>query len=268
MDYRGKNKEAWEEAYDNRRQDYDRDLVARLSEEEFPYLDPELLFEMKKYEFRGKTCAQFCSNNGRELLNLSKLGLERGVGFDIAGNMVRAANSFADELGLPCSFIETDILEIGEEHYGSFDFGLITIGALTWFRDLHPFFMKVSSCLREGGVLFIHEMHPFCGMLAVRGEDNFEEDEPGRIQNSYFKDEPWVDDSGMNYMTGKEYSSKTFTSFQHTLGSVINAMSDSGLYAVRLKEYERDIAGGMFAALEEKGLPLSYVLVAEKSPGK
>ncbi|HSP47115.1 MAG TPA: class I SAM-dependent methyltransferase [Clostridiaceae bacterium] len=263
MDYIEKNKKAWEQAYENRSDDFDSDIIERLKTEEFPYLDPELLFELREYELKGKSCAQFSSNNGRELLNLYKAGLEKGTGFDIATNMVAAANGFAKELGYDCNFVEANILEIGDEYREQFDYGLITIGALTWLQDVGAYFKVVAKCLKPGGVLFIHEMHPMANMFALNGEDNFDPENPKGLANSYFKDEPWVANDGMNYMTKKEYSSETFTSFAHSMGEIVSAMGDNGLLTIKLREYDRDITTA-FGALEGQGIPLSMVIVAKK----
>ena len=90
--------------------------------EGYLYLDKELVEELGHYDLQGKTIAQFCCNNGRELLSLCKMGAERAVGFDIAENMVSFANEAAEQLRLNCTFVATDILEIAGSYYGMFDY--------------------------------------------------------------------------------------------------------------------------------------------------
>lgn len=94
------NKMAWEEAYDNRKDGWGEDIAAKIKNEGYPFLEKVLINELSDFDFKGKTIAQFCCNNGRELLSLFKMGAECGVGFDIAENMVSFANLTANSFFL------------------------------------------------------------------------------------------------------------------------------------------------------------------------
>lgn len=264
MDYINSNKEAWEEAFDNRREGWGEDIIVRLKNEELPFLEDALAKELNNYDFSSKTIAQFCCNNGRELLSIMKLGASLGVGFDIAENMVSFANNTAKQLGVNCTFIATDILKIDEQFYDKFDYIFITVGAITWFKDLSFLFQKVSSCLKKGGSLIINEMHPVTNMLGMMGEENYDEKVPEKLVNSYFRSEPWIENSGMGYMTGKYYKSKTFYSYSHTFSAILNAISLSGMHVKKLTELDHDIST-CFDNLSNKGIPLSYILVCQKN---
>ena len=110
--------------------------------------------ELRSMDFKGKSAAQFCCNNGRELLSLMQLGAESGTGFDIAENIIAQASETAEKAGISnCRFVSCNILDIDEKYHNSFDFILFTIGAITWFEDLKPLFQKVSDCLKPGGIL-------------------------------------------------------------------------------------------------------------------
>jgi hypothetical protein len=74
MDYIISNKEAWEEAFENRSKDWGKDMCYRLKTEDYPYLEKELIDEIKEFDFANKTVAQFCCNDGRELLSIIKFG--------------------------------------------------------------------------------------------------------------------------------------------------------------------------------------------------
>ena len=143
MNFHASNKMAWEEAFDNRKSGFGENLCEKINEG-YLYLDKELVEELGHYDLQGKTIAQFCCNNGRELLSLCKMGAERAVGFDIAENMVSFANEAAEQLRLNCTFVATDILEIAGSYYGMFDYIFVTVGAVTWFNDLNAFFKKAS----------------------------------------------------------------------------------------------------------------------------
>lgn len=263
MDYTISNKEAWEEAFDNRSKGWGEDISHRLANEEFPFIEKVLARELAGYDLKNKAVAQFCCNNGRELFSIMKFGPAVGTGFDIAENMVSFANSTAKELGINCTFIATDILKIDESFHNSFDFIFITIGALTWFQDLSIFFQKVSACLKQGGFLIINEMHPVTNMLGVSGEENYDENIPNKMVHSYFRKEPWEENSGMGYISGKPYNSKTFYSFSHTYSYIINAITSNNMHVKKLLEFGYDISA-LFSHLDNKGIPLSYLLVSQK----
>jgi len=70
MNYIKSNKEAWEEAFDNRYPNWGENNYKRLMNEELPFFNTDVIRELKNIDFNGKTIAHFCCNNGRELLSL------------------------------------------------------------------------------------------------------------------------------------------------------------------------------------------------------
>lgn len=261
MSYYNKNKEAWEEAFEHRHPGWGEENYRRLVKEELPFFCDDTAKELKQIDFSGKDIAQFCCNNGRELLSLMRLGAKSGVGFDIAENIIEQAVDTAKKAGIQnCDFVACNILDIPEQYNGSFDFVLFTIGAITWFDDLKALFQKVSRCLKPGGILFLHDFHPVMNMLPMPGEPEFDEQRLNQIAYSYFRKEPWIENEGMGYMS-EQYASKTFTSFSHTMSDIINAVCGAGLRIVKFNEYDYDI--GLSEVYDKKGFPLSYLLTAE-----
>ncbi len=263
MDYISSNKEAWEEAFDNRSEGWGDDIPCRIKNEIFPFFEQEMIEVLKRHDLKDKTVAQFCSNNGRELLSLVKnSGAREGVGFDIAENQTDFANKKAGELDINCKFLSCNILDIGEEYFKRFDLILVTVGAISWFKSMNDFISIVSKCLLRDGILIINEMHPVTNMFGVQGEADFDESDPARLINSYFKNE-WIENSGIYYITKKRYESKTFTSYTHPFTKIINAVCKSGMRITRLDEFENDVSG-LFTHLDNKEIPLSFILEAQK----
>ena len=264
MDYIQQNKKAWEEAFENRRDDWGSDIVERIRTKDFAFFNDDMAGVLGRHSFAGKKIGQFCCNNGRELLSLAHSGKAgECTGFDIAENQVAFSREKAAELKLDCRFVATNILDIGVEYREAFDFALITIGALCWFRDLDRFFGVVSRCMKEGATLFINEQHPVCGMLGLPGEDNFNAAHPTELVNSYFEKE-WRDNSGATYLTGKERISEMFISYSHSFGDIFSALLKNGLAIREFHEFDYDISDS-FGQLDHRGLPLSYILAAGKS---
>lgn len=68
------NKMACEEAYDNRKEGWCEDIVEKIKNEEYPFLEKELIDELRHFDLKGKTIAQFCCNNGREKQTITEKG--------------------------------------------------------------------------------------------------------------------------------------------------------------------------------------------------
>lgn len=98
-------------------------------------------------------------------------------------------------------------------------------------------------------------------MLPPPGEDAYDPEHLNRVACSYFKKEPWVENNGMSYIT-PEYHSKIFTNSPHTMSSIINAVVRSGMSIQKLNEYDYDV--GLSDVYNNKGFPLSFILVGEK----
>ncbi len=261
MNQHQNNKKAWEEAFEHRNEGWCDDLPARLRTDDLPYMNPMLKEALQSLDLQGKTIAQFCCNNGRELMSAMQLGAAAGYGFDIAENMVVFAQGIAEQAGLPCRFTATDILDVDPGYNGRFDLVLFTVGAITWFEDLTALFQVVSRCLRPGGVLLLNDYHPFLGMLPIPGEDSYDETDLHRLAYSYFRSEPWYEKDSGGYMADHE-NSHTFTSYSHTMAAIINAAVTAGLQIAGLQEYDQDV--GIAEAYNGMGFPLSFTLKAMK----
>jgi len=264
MDYIQKNKQAWEEAFDNRYAGWGIDIVETIRANDYAYFNSDMADVLRTFSFKDKNVAQFCCNNGRELLSLAcSQKTKKCIGFDIAENQVKFANDKAIELGANCEFVATNILDIGSKYYDLFDYAIITIGALCWFKDLDAFFSVVSRCLKKNSVLIINEAHPVCNMFSLPGDDNFDEKCPTKPVNNYFTKE-WRNTEGMYYITKKEYASKVFIDYSHPASEIFNALIKNKLSIKCFKEYDYDISDN-FEQLNGTGIPLSYILVAVKN---
>lgn len=257
------NKAAWEEAFDNRTASWGADIVRKVQAEDYPFFYEDVKELLRKYDLRGKTVGQFCCNNGRELLSLVKSGkAAKGYGFDIAENQVEFANQKARELQLPCEFKAVNIYDIQNEYLELFDFVIITIGALCWFKDLNRFFEIVAKCMKPTAQILIHEQHPCTNMIATEGDDLFDSKHPLECKFSYFEHE-WTGNQGMFYITQKTYPSKTFTDYTHPMSEIISGMCNNKIVITGMREFDYDISDG-FADIDKQGYPLSVIIQGRK----
>ena len=263
-DYAERNREAWNEVAPIHRQHWKSDLRQAVQSESFSTLSDIERAVFAKLSAQGKTVAQLCCNNGRELISVLKLGAESGTGFDISDEMIKEATLLGSLSHTRCEFVRTHIYDIGETYSGRFDIAYITIGSLGWFHDLDRFFAVVNHILRPGGHLFIYEMHPVLDMLALPGEDAYDPEHELRIAYSYFKSDPFVETNGLDYVGNTQYAAKPAYSFPHTISAVLTALLNSGLALREFTEYGHDISNS-FAFLEKYHmLPMCYTLLAQK----
>jgi ubiquinone/menaquinone biosynthesis C-methylase UbiE len=263
MDYVKENKAAWEEAFDIHQKGWKYDVADKLLEKDFLFLEEEAIAELRSIGLAGKTVAQFCCNNGRELLSLIKMGAQSGVGFDLAENFIQEARRIAAKVNFPCEFTAADVLKIDDHYKAQFDLVLVSIGALCWFDDLTRFFEKVALVLKENGIVVIHEIHPFTNLLAAPGEEAFEQESPEKFTYSYFRKEPMIETNGIDYIGGTQYPSKPFYGFLYTFSDLFNALTHNNISMLKLTEFNHDVSG-MFGHLDRQKVPLSYLLIGRK----
>ncbi|MVO98150.1 class I SAM-dependent methyltransferase [Paenibacillus lutrae] len=261
--YTQSNREAWNEVNPIHQKHNPINLKEAFQAIGFSTLDEHITDTFRRLGLQGKRVAQLCCNNGRELLSLVNLGAQSGTGFDISDHVIEEAKELAETSGLPCTFVRTDVYDIDSTHINQYDLLYISIGALTWLPDLHKFFGIASTLLKKDGMLVIYEMHPLLNMLAMEDEPEFED--PLKIAFSYFKSDPWIANTGIDYVGNTTYESQTNYSFSHTLASIFNAVIQSGINITEYEEHPHDISCIYDHVEKEEKLPMSYTLIGKKS---
>ncbi|MNI12725.1 bifunctional 3-demethylubiquinone-9 3-methyltransferase/ 2-octaprenyl-6-hydroxy phenol methylase [compost metagenome] len=261
--YTESNRNAWNEVNPIHQKHNPINLKEAIQTKGFNALDEHITRTLLQLGLHGKNVAQLCCNNGREVLSMVNLGAQSGTGFDISDSAIEEAQELAKTSGLPCTFVRTDVYDIDSIHSNQYDLIYISIGALTWLPDLHKFFSIASTLLKKDGALVIYEIHPLLNMLAMEDEPEFED--PLKIAFSYFKSDPWINNTGIDYVGNTTYDAQTSYSFSHTLASIFNAIIQSGIHITEYEEHSHDISC-IFTHLEkENKLPMCYTLIGKKA---
>jgi len=263
--YSEKNREAWNEAASVHKKNRKVDYTVLFKNKNYSMLDTTLSSLLNKISLSGRTVAQLCCNNGRELLSIVNTMGASGVGFDISDEFIAEANAIAKSTNLDCRFVRTDIYDLNTEYDNTFDLILFTAGALTWFHDLGRLFELVGRMLKPEGYLVIYEIHPFTNLLAWKDEPVYEAANPYKIVYRYFRNDPWVSDTGADYIGKTTYKSKTFTSFAHKLSDIITAIGSNEIIIKELTEYPHDVSAALESLEKDKIVPLSYTILGQKS---
>lgn len=265
------NRVAWNEVtpihQKSRKDVWDSDLAIEITQPDFNCLEDEEMRMFSSIGLKGKSVAQLCCNNGRETISLKKLGALRAVGFDLSDEAIMEANSYNELSNAGCEFVRCSVYDIGDEYFGQFDIVYMSIGGMTWLKDSMELFSIISHLLKPEGKFVIYDMHPFTDMLSYKGEEGYDVQMPDKAVYSYFRKEPWVESSGLDYYGWKEYDANPCVSFPRKMSEIIMSAIKNGLDIEYFEEFKEDISNG-FEEVERRGLvPLSYSLIAKKRRG-
>jgi len=258
------NREAWNEVTPIHQNARKINLKSEFKNAGFSTLDPKITAKLREIGVEGRRVAQVCCNNGRELLSLINIGAKSGAGFDISDAAIEEAIELKNISKLPAEFIRTDAYDISIEFYNEFDLVYISIGALAWLPELDEFFKIVSRLLKNTGHLVIYEQHPFVYMLAQPGDELYVESDPIKIVHSYFREEPWIDTDGIDYVGKSRYNAKVCYNFTQALSKIINAIIKNDIKLQELNEYPHDISDEFEHLAGQDKLALSYILIGQK----
>ncbi len=254
------NRAAWEEAAPIHRQHNQSDLLEQFRKPGFSCLDAIETERLTALNIAGKSVAQVCCNNGRELLSVKNMGAGRCVGFDGTQGFIDQGRELAAVGGLDVEFVCGDVYDIDEAYTSNFDIVTITIGVLCWMPDLAGFFSVVSRLLKPDGALFIYETHPILDMVEPADASSSVD-----WDYSYFNKEPFVETTGLDYFGGTTYEARPATSFPHTMAEIIMAGVSNGLAVEHFEEFPHHISNTWWNVEESNlGLPMCYTLVLRK----
>ena len=215
---------------------------------------------------------------GLDTLSWARLGADV-VGVDFAPSAVKTAQELAERAGLAAEFVESELYaspEVLADRLGTFDIVYVNLGALCWLPDVAGWARVCAGFLREGGRLYVRDVHPLTQTLddeSASGElrmlyPYFEATEP----QHWVGGEDYADDSAsLEHHDSYEWN--------HSLGEIVTAVIDAGLRVEFLHEQDWTVYRALAWLVEaERGiwrlpdregkadrrLPLMFSLSAKK----
>lgn len=261
--YTEANRKAWNEVMSLHQRVAKEMWNDSFSQPGFVVLDEAEIEMWQQVSLKGKRVVQLLCNNGIELMSLKNMGAGECVGFDISDEAIMEANERAVRCQIDCEFIRSDVYEIGAEHDNHFDIVYIRAGGMGWLPDLQLFFEKAVALLRRGGLIFIHEVHPITDVLPL---GDSEEPESLIFAQPYFKEEPYVEYGGLDYVGNSEhYSNFPQYWFIHTMSDILMSLINNGIDIEYFLESPTALSPN-HRHIEETsaGIPLSYFLIGRK----
>lgn len=134
---------------------------------------------------------------------------------------------------------------------------MITIGVSSWMPDLDSFFAEISKLLAPDGMIFIYEHHSIL-IMREPGQAN----DPVSWELSYFRDDAYIDESGLDYYGGESYEASPNVSFSHKMSDIVMGAINSSLTLDYFEELPKHTLNAWWnVEHSEIGLQMSYVMV-------
>jgi SAM-dependent methyltransferase len=155
-------------------------------------------------------------------------------GLDFSGQAVAVARSLASDLGIPATFVESDVYDAVSAFEGAqFDIVYTGIGALVWLPSVTRWASVVASLLAPGGFVYLLEGHPFVQVLEEAGESLV-------VAADYFDSSGLVEDYPFTYTDGPRIAQTRSVQFQHSFGAIVTALASAGLRIEFVHEFDFD----------------------------
>jgi len=258
------NKEAWNEVMPKHQKVWKEELDTLFARPGYVITfqnDKDVVRIFDKINIKGKDVIHLCCNNGVELMSIKNMGANRCVGIDISEIAIEEASQRAKKCNIDCEFICSDVYEIPENLFNSFDIVQITPGCIGWMPDINLFFNICRKVLRPEGFFLINEIHPFSELLPF---DNSDDENRLQIVDKYFHDGPIIENTSLDYIGGEQYKAKTQYWFVHTISNLVMALNNNGFKIIEFIENSCDVSG-VHKKNEQLNaqIPLSMIILSE-----
>lgn len=181
----------------------------------------------------GKRLLHLQSHIGIDTIRLAMAGAVDVIGVDFSPKAVAAATSIAERLGVPATFVQSDVRDLPDSvPEAAFDVVYTSYGTIMWLPELEGWARMIASRLAPGGVFHIIDLHPFLSVF-----DDFAEQPPLAVRYPYFSREPlYFEEHGSYADRDADFVADSYA-WQHTFAEIIGSLVGAGLRVERLEEY-------------------------------
>ena len=184
------------------------------------------------------------------------------TGADFSTESITAARALAARMGVPATFVESDIYELPSKLGGRFDVVFTSHGVLCWLPDLPRWAQVIAHFLAPGGIFYIVDAHPFVLLF----NDRLQEPDLRLLYPYFHGPEPFKEEHGGCYAAPDAPIKSVEHFWLHKMSDIIGALLRAGLRIESFEEYpflswkffpwlERR-ADGWWHLPEHPGLPL------------
>ena len=221
----------------------------------------------------GKSMLHLQCHFGLDTLSWARLGATV-TGVDFSEKAVAEARKLAADIGVPATFIASNLYSLPDVLEERFDIVYTSGGVLGWLPDIAGWARVAAHFVRPGGFFYITEIHPVAQVFAI------EDIAPGELRLAY---PYWSHADPITSAVQGSYADPAAPTeglvefgWNHSLGEIVTALVDARLRLDFLHEFDfvpwpmeflAEGADGRWRLPDDSkgGLPLFFSLKATKS---
>jgi len=178
----------------------------------------------------GKRLLHMQCHLGTESVNWARLGAKVS-GLDFSSEVITQAKALSKRCEVNIDYRQGDVYDVAEVFKGeAFDIVYVNIGSLHWLPDIYKWATAVSSMLKDDGILYINEIHPFSSILGD------EKDNGMTVSYDYFNREPVVWNDPGSYADTTTTVHDEHVIYDRPLSDIVMAVINAGLTVELLSE--------------------------------
>ncbi len=214
---------------------------------------------------KGKKILHLQCHFGMDSISLARRGAIV-TGIDLSDESIKQAKDLSEKAGTKMDFILSDVYSLTKNLDKQFDIVFTSYGTIGWLPDINKWAEVILHFLKPGGKFIMVEFHPVLWIF----DDNFKE-----IVYKYSDSDPIIEELEGTYANQEADIKNKSVSWNHGLGTVIDALLQKGLTIEGFQEYDYspydcfnntiEIEEGKFQikGLEDK-IPMLFSIVATK----
>lgn len=175
---------------------------------------------------KGKSLLHLMCHFGMDTLSWARAGAI-ATGVDMADESINLAKKLSKEIKVPTTFKCCDIYKLPDVLDKKFDIIFMSYGVLLWLSNIKKWANIINHFLKEGGMFYIVEVHPFTNILSC----DF------NISYKYFEKGPHIDDSSGTYADWNADIKGSTYLWNYTISDVINTLIKEGLKIEYVHEF-------------------------------
>lgn len=198
-------------------------------------------------DVRGKSLLHLQCHFGLDTLSWARHGATV-TGVDFSAEAIKAARALAADLGLPATFVHSNLYDLPQHLSGQFDVVFTSHGVLGWLPDLEGWAQVIAHFLKPGGIFYIVEIHPFALVFDERRTDA-----ELRLREPYFRGpEPLREEQHGSYAAPDAPTEGVAYFWLHRVSDIIGSLLRAGLRVTSFEEYPF-VAWACFPWMERRG---------------
>ena len=179
-------------------------------------------------DIAGKSVLHLQCHFGMDSISMARRGAIV-TGIDLSDESIHMAKDLNKKAGTRVEFIQTDIYKLPEILDKRFDIVFTSYGTIGWLPDMNKWADVIQHHLKPGGQFIMVEFHPVLWIF----DDNFEE-----IIFKYDDPNPIIEEIQGTYANRNAEIKNKSVSWNHGLGTVLDALLQNGLSIEGFQEYD------------------------------